>query len=185
MININKLEGGLFLDHPIAIRFYLGEGLPFKKRVEQANFRALEIFEKTFSKSQKLLVVIKVYENSPMRIEKEMKFLRTCFNNDSLLDKSYDYDTGYFFVKTTKKKVDYKLLIRASINTDLGAGYEPKLDWRIFFLTKEKNVVFHVYDDRGCDVVAEKEEDIRPLYRTYHDWLSTYKRDTEKMGKFF
>ena len=51
------------------------------------------------------------------------------------------------------------------------AGFE------IYFVNVTRKMIYHLYDDRGCDVIASKKEDLRPLYLTYNDWILDYDRD--------
>ena len=36
---------------------------------------------------------------------------------------------------------------------------------------------FHVYDDRGCDLLATSPETIRDIYDKYNDWILDYDRN--------
>lgn len=51
------------------------------------------------------------------------------------------------------------------------------------FSDTERHLLFHPYDDRGADVVAEKAETIRFLYEDCKNWLLEY--DLQRMQKIF
>lgn len=36
-------------------------------------------------------------------------------------------------------------------------------------------IIFFIYDDRGCEVIALDFKRIRHLYEKYHDWVEEYK----------
>ncbi|WP_236809626.1 DUF3885 domain-containing protein [Bacillus glycinifermentans] len=38
-------------------------------------------------------------------------------------------------------------------------------------------MVFHLYDDRGCDVIAARKEDLEPLYSRLNEWILDVDRD--------
>ena len=38
-------------------------------------------------------------------------------------------------------------------------------------------MIYHFYDDRGCDVIASNKEDLHQLYIACHDWILDYDRD--------
>jgi hypothetical protein len=50
------------------------------------------------------------------------------------------------------------------------SGYE------IYFLNLTKKIIFHLYDDRGCDILAANKEEIRYLYQELNDWILDYDR---------
>nr|WP_255408182.1 DUF3885 domain-containing protein [Sporosarcina sp. P3] len=42
--------------------------------------------------------------------------------------------------------------------------------------------MYHLYDDRGCDIIAADKESIRYLYEQYSDWILDYdKREVDKV----
>jgi hypothetical protein len=47
----------------------------------------------------------------------------------------------------------------------------------VFFINVTKNVIFFIYDDRGCEVIATNKETIYPLYEKYGDWIDEYSRE--------
>ena len=63
-----------------------------------------------------------------------------------------------------------------------GLGFR-ELSSAVFFFDTERHLLFHPYDDRGVDVVAEKPEDIRFLYEDCRNWLLEY--DMERMKNTF
>ncbi|WRP07211.1 DUF3885 domain-containing protein [Rossellomorea aquimaris] len=46
----------------------------------------------------------------------------------------------------------------------------------IYFVNVTRKMIFHLYDDRGCDVIASDKEDLRSLYREFNDWILDYDR---------
>ncbi|MFD1206338.1 DUF3885 domain-containing protein [Sporosarcina contaminans] len=40
-----------------------------------------------------------------------------------------------------------------------------------------KKMIYHLYDDRGCDIIAVNIEDLRELYEKYNDWILDYDRE--------
>ena len=49
----------------------------------------------------------------------------------------------------------------------------------VFFINSSKNIIFFIYDDRGCEVIASDLETIQPLYEKYREWIPEY--DQEKV----
>ncbi|MGN1230360.1 MAG: DUF3885 domain-containing protein [Anaerotignum sp.] len=74
-------------------------------------------------------------------------------------------------------------LLEGILSSDFkGLGFR-ELSSAVFFFNTEKHLLFHPYDDRGVDVVAEKTEDIRFLYEDCQNWLLEY--DLERMQQTF
>jgi hypothetical protein len=53
----------------------------------------------------------------------------------------------------------------------------------VYFININKKTIFHVYDDRGCDVLATLPETIRDMYERYNDWILDY--DKPEIDKVF
>lgn len=47
----------------------------------------------------------------------------------------------------------------------------------MYFINVTRNLIYHLYDDRGCDILAADKNDIRFLYETYNDWILDYDRN--------
>ena len=62
------------------------------------------------------------------------------------------------------------------IRADLGSG-NNFLTSSVHFVCVKVHVLFHLYDDRGADLVADKKETIQHIYRSFHDWISDFDRD--------
>lgn len=54
---------------------------------------------------------------------------------------------------------------------------------QIYFINLSKKLIYHLYDDRGCDIIATDKEDIQFLYEQYNDWILDY--DREKIDSVF
>nr|WP_246187573.1 DUF3885 domain-containing protein [Ornithinibacillus caprae] len=37
-------------------------------------------------------------------------------------------------------------------------------------------MIYHLYDDRGCDVIASNKEDLYSLYKECNKWILDYDR---------
>ena len=72
-------------------------------------------------------------------------------------------------------------LLEGILHTDFNDFRE--LSSAVFFFDTLRHLLFHPYDDRGADVVAERAEDIRFLYEDCKNWLLDY--DLERMQQLF
>jgi hypothetical protein len=41
-------------------------------------------------------------------------------------------------------------------------------------LNPRRTLAFHLYDDRGLDVVAVGKDELEPVYRQHRDWILGY-----------
>lgn len=67
-------------------------------------------------------------------------------------------------------------ILREVVRADIG-GYSGLVS-SVYFADTSNAVLFHLYDDRGADVVAANKETIRPLFEQYNQWILDYDRDS-------
>ncbi len=130
---------------------------------------------------------IKVYHHyikrKDVRLSLKQEKLPYLFEDEA---EAFDYCTSQFSLECTKQDIDYRLLIQAICNQDFPSlkpsltnpyyRYEPD----VFFINITKNIIFFLYDDRGCEVIAKDIETLSPLYGKYRDWV-----DTEEVERLF
>ncbi|MFD1337140.1 DUF3885 domain-containing protein [Oceanobacillus iheyensis] len=85
-----------------------------------------------------------------------------------------DYKTHRFYLKCKTADIKYIQMIKAICNQDM--GMKPNIFHRIYFINIRTNTIFHIYDDRGCDVIAVKPKTIEHVYKGYNDWILDYDR---------
>lgn len=73
----------------------------------------------------------------------------------------------------------FREIIRAEVDS---TGIECLVS-NVYFLNSETNVLFHLYDDRGADVVAADKEILRSLYYACNKWILEH--DREKIDALF
>lgn len=86
-------------------------------------------------------------------------------------------------VKSDIERIDYKNILKAIGNTDF-TQRQPRLDKNgvftskeVFFLNIDRKLIFHMYDDRGLDIIASDVEQLRPIYNKYNSWLLNSNRE--------
>lgn len=72
-------------------------------------------------------------------------------------------------------------ILREIIQADLGGL--SFLCSNVYFADTERRVLYHLYDDRGADIIAESRGTLLGLYRAYQGWLLDY--DRERMEGMF
>lgn len=152
--------------------------------------QALAIFNEIFSYSDEILLVTNVYQYKPAeRKKKRIKVYNRYIKNKELkyhlkqqtLPYVLDDEDVYisrFSLKCRKQDIHYVLLIKAACNEDFrlkpkfGTGYNYP---DVFFINLTKNVIFFIYDDRGCEVIATNKETIKPLGLKFRNWIDNHK----------
>lgn len=188
-----ELRPPLFYSWDIGIRFELGvewEGeydAPNNPYILGCYKRAIALFEALHSPTEDIFVVMDVddyddrkklsqqLKNFRPYVPKSMLFrlkhqvLPFIFPEDDEVDK---YKTHRFTLKCKTSDLKYIPLLKAICNQDL--GLKPCISHRVYFININRKTIFHVYDDRGCDVVAASADSIREIYNKFNEWILGY-----------
>ncbi len=68
-----------------------------------------------------------------------------------------------------------EILLREIIKADIG-GYSGFAS-SVYFADTKNSVLFHLYDDRGADLVAARKDTLYPVFEQFGDWILDYDRD--------
>ena len=167
------LRPPLFYSWDIGIRFELG--VEWKRDYDYPNNpyilrcykRAITLFESVHSPTEDIFVVIDVndfvkgknlkhqlknfrlYVKKPLLFSLKYQELPYIFPED---DEEGTYKTHRFTLKCKTSDFKYVSLLKAICNQDM--GLEPRIFHRVYFININRKTIFHVYDDRGCDLLA-------------------------------
>jgi hypothetical protein len=53
---------------------------------------------------------------------------------------------------------------------------QPRTADYIYLINRTRNIVLHMYDDRGMDLIAHEASDLQPIYDAYKGWILDYDR---------
>ncbi|MGC6588433.1 DUF3885 domain-containing protein [Paenibacillus sp. Dod16] len=90
-----------------------------------------------------------------------------------------------YIINCKASDVDYLNLLKAICNQDV--GIKPSIHHDVFFININKGVIFHIYDDRGCDVISSSILELKDIYTKFNKWILDYDREAIKRtfeGKF-
>ena len=81
------------------------------------------------------------------------------------------------------EQLDYDVItiLREIVIGDIGGNSDFVSS--VFFVNSSIDILFHLYDDRGVDVVAADRDVLCPLYENFNDWILDY--DREKIDLLF
>lgn len=96
--------------------------------------------------------------------------------------------THRYIIPCRKTDLRYAQLLKAIIYEDFQhpstiLKNEQEAGYDIYFINNSKELIFHLYDDRGCDVLASSKESLHKLYKDYNDWILEY--DRKEIGHLF
>ena len=75
-----------------------------------------------------------------------------------------------------KEPAFLRKLFREIVKAEIDSTGIENLVSNVYFLNSRKDVLFHLYDDRGADVVAVDKEILRPLYESCKERILDYDR---------
>lgn len=178
------------------LRFELGE--PYEngseKRINQVVTRVVTLFNEVFKPDDFVYVYIRDWEVTEdlMFGNTTPEYLYTLLSKQNIeeetlfeIDEDYDEITG----ETIEIKKEYKLkLIYSQLKSipykeilegigNYEQGREPSIGQSVYFISTEKDIIFHMYDDRGCLIHSNEVEKLMSLYHKYNNWLVDYWRD--------
>jgi len=197
-----ELKPPLFYSWEIGIRFELG--VEWKREYDYPNNpyvlgcykRAITLFEAIHSPTDDIFVVIDVNDfDKGKNIKRELKNFSPYVEKSHLYrlkhlmmpyifpedDDEGTYRTHRFTLKCKTTEFKFKPLLKALCNQDL--GLKPSIYHRVYFININKKTIFHVYDDRGCDLLATSPETIRDMYEIFNEWILDY--DKPEIDKVF
>lgn len=192
----------------MSIHFSLGEGIYQFKENDQLNLerfntvykQTLTIFNELFDQGDDLILVTNIYRQIGQQKINKMKVYKPNLKDQSKLkklqvktypypfdnDELDEYEMQQFSLSCKVKDLRIEGLLKGAIHEDFplkprfGTDFVHYPD--VFFVNTTKDILFFVYDDRGCEVVARKPDRLRPLYKTYYDWVADFDRARIEKG---
>lgn len=190
-MGIQSVYGPIFYQAMYGLRFEMGIGDPTDERFriiptyfEEAIHRALCIYQATEPYD---ILRISIWLDSENEVEIPNYFtslgLTECDESyiEMYYSDGYEYQIKACYWNLQKLTFNWKKLFRDIVYTDFE---EPHfLASNVFFLNTKAEILYHLYDDCGLDIVATDKMTLQPIYQRYHTWLLDY--DREAMKKVF
>lgn len=198
-----ELAPALFYAWEPGLRFEIADP---KRSYEEPNFlaqafeRSTVLFDTAFNDEDEILFVTDLitWRNNSFIRKKPVNVYKKYIKQPQALYKlqleeielpEFDENitTRRFSYACRKKDVRYPQLLQAICYRDFNhpskiTNYQGS-DARIYLINITQQLIYHLYDDRGCDIIAADKEDIRFLYEQYNDWILDY--DREKIDAVF
>ncbi|KOR90337.1 hypothetical protein AM231_15195 [Paenibacillus solani] len=187
----------LFYNWDTGIRFELGDPsidwAEKDKYMRQVYIRALEIYKALHNNDDELYVVTMAhFSNVPKQKVKKLNLYKRYINNKTVLkrlnldiipnifaeedEEPIPKDNTYrYWVRCKACEVRHVQLIKSICNHEV--GLKPRVYQRVYFINITTGTIFHIYDDRGCDVISILSNSIQNLFEKYNDWILDYDRE--------
>lgn len=186
----------------IGIHFCLGENIYQIKENEELNYKRFQIvyeqistiFNELFEQNDDIFLVTNMYKHKAKekcirKLKVYQPFLKCknylnqiqvkTFSYPFEIDKVEEYAMQQFTLLCKPRDLRVTELLKAASNGDFPlkprfGGYS--IDYPdVFFVNITKDIIFFIYDDRGCEVIALDFKRIRPLCEKYHNWVEEYR----------
>lgn len=166
------------------IRFELGlSQLEEKDYFNEVYHRAKSIFHYMFGTNDEMLLVFSTDTHIAER--RELPAIKRFLRNKKLIygltheTIPFEYDeedmtTTRYGLKVKKEDLFVDYIIRALGNKQ--SHRKPRIDANLYIVNLTRQTLFHMYDERGCDVYSLKKEELLPLYRESRKWILDYNR---------
>jgi len=197
-----QLRPPLFYSWDIGIRFELG--VDWKNEYHYLNSpyvlgcykRAITLFEALHAPNEEIFVVMDIHDLKNNRnLKRKLRNFPRYVNKSLLLklkhealpfifpedDEDGKLITHRFTLQCKTSDFNYIPLLKAICNQDL--GLKPRIYYDVYFINCNRKTIFHVYDDRGCDLLATSPATIKDIYEKHNDWILDY--DRAKIDKVF
>ncbi|MBJ8024996.1 DUF3885 domain-containing protein [Bacillus cereus] len=196
-----ELQPSLFYHWEPGIRFELGIDYNVKDAYKDSLYlrnvysRVTNLFSSLFLPEDEIFVIANVNDYGNI-LKKKLKIFSPYVKEKSILykiqqitipyifpedDESEKYKTCRFILNCKVSDIRYNAMLKSICNQDM--GIKPKIPHDIFIVNINKNIIFHVYDDRGVDVIATSIKSLKKVYSIYNDWILNSNRD--KIDLFF
>ena len=198
-LGMEELTHPIFYNSPIGIRFNIGDNgnevyidKLGKELLVNLNYimacleRSLKIYHSLKSEPDLLAIEGYLCENESVEdfISSVVSATDLPQPNEIKSELTHDDEDEFIHVFLLWNLNDFNpnKLLEEIIKADLGSG-NFFLTSSVYFVCAKDNVLFHLYDDRGADLVTDKKEKIQHIYYELKDLILDY--DSEKIDDIF
>lgn len=184
----------LFYTYPYALRFEIGvpelaEKEDWQCYAQSAIDRAEALYRTIFDPDDQVLVILDRTPDRDLKAAFSDCFLRRIRAKllSPFQDDTDDDEETYFYRYLYGGKavqIPGKMLLERVVMGEVFGGVHPYYSSCVYFYNVTKSLLFHLYDDRGADLVAFCPETLLPYYHEKNDMLLDWDREAmeRKLG---
>ncbi len=184
------LGDALFYTWPIGIRFDLGGRALSAEEIAEVKRRATALFEAIFIPGDRCIVVSRDSSEDDTPHHEQAPFwglsdfavhqavgLRQPSGHGQIrgVDGAETSCHNLIWFEQSARDFRYDSILAGIANAD-HARFPSLYGW-VYFVNPRTNVIMHMYDDRGLDMIAELKLTLAPLYRDFDSWILDYDRN--------
>lgn len=146
--------------------------------------RAYVIYRSIFSPEDDVIFIHRTYYGinekrfSKIRLKRffntRLKNLRSCTWPYEFDESDEEFYTKEWSVVVKAKEIRMPYVLECIVNDDFMR--KPNSGGRVYLYNKTKGILFHMYDDRGCDVFSAHKDSLLPFYHLHREWILDYNR---------
>ena len=154
---------------------------------QEVYHRAKKLFEFCFDQESEIYLIVYNYKWRKQRIRKSNPIFKLISKKIDLELKFDKISTRYepnekwnrLILREKVKNINSDKLIIGLCNTDFPM-LKPSISAEVYLINIDKKLIFHIYDDRGLDILATDKETLRELYNQFDYWILEYDREKIK-----
>lgn len=183
-IGMDEIVHPIFYHALVGIRFEVGDEKYFgtDEYVQMGFKRAVRIYDELPTKPSILRIDLSCHiDERNVRME---ELYRLCHLSEQTAHVQRVFADGQIQLQLywdlNQTVYDEKMIINQILLADLGGN--EQFSSSVYFVDVENAVLYHLYDDRGLDLVAGDKEVLRLIYTKYNEWILKYdKKDIQKI----
>lgn len=184
------LNPPLFYRWPVGLRFDLGGSVSTQDEMDFVLTRANALFNAVFGADDMCIVVAQDWlpENRspwlehvpPLFAFSESAGVGLQKPNGQLeIPDADEPELGSYtltWVEQPARTFRHQLIFEAITNADF-ARRRPAISSRVYLINPLSNIILHMYDDRGLDLIGSSKSGLSAIYRNFNAWILDYDRD--------
>lgn len=186
VIGLPEILHPVFYNAEAGIRFeiggneevYLNDDVVNPRYILNAFERSKKIYDKVFNPD---ILRIDIFDGENQFLKKLNLPVPKEIKSEEIIQGTEKYGQEYCYWDLTEQKVDINQLLLEIIKGDIG-GLDELVD-TVYFVDSKNAVMYHLYDDRGLDVVAKERETLLSVYNEFNSWILDH--DREEIDKVF
>lgn len=196
-LGMDDIQYPVFYSAPIGIRFDIGDSSDFDVYCKKRTVNPLYI-KHCLNKSTQImdalssppdLLAIRLYYADESGLDEEIADILSSaklpypqeITKREIIQDDEQSKIAMLFWDLGIAQLSKERLLKEIIISDLGG--EHLLTASVFWLWSGSNIMFHLYDDRGADLVASEKSAIQDIYTRFYNWILEY--DKERITSTF
>lgn len=165
----NIIQKPVFYNAEFGLRFEIGHGDIHNEKALYVQ-RCVNRAEKILNAVEPDIIRVDIYPDEDYYTVTKDFLIRTLGFPEDVVN--YDEVQHLYWQIINSEK--YISVLKEIILSDIGG--EHLLNSCVYFVNSNNNILYHLYDDRGADIVSNNKDILKPLYNDFNNWILEYDR---------